>query len=166
MRKIIVLHAKKELFRLSYTWLIFPLFVMIFLIIYSLGFFTLESTVPAPIDRFLSEGLLDLNKIHMWLVLFFPLIAFVWLIAKTYKFTRLERTRLRKLYLFIVNQVLNIIRKLSGCFFGLWILQFYPEFGLVGSYERLIESVYFLCVATMLSVFARYMFDKFLVNET
>ncbi|WP_167494689.1 MULTISPECIES: hypothetical protein [Vibrio] len=166
MNKIIRLHLKKELFKITYTWLLFPALVCIFLVSYEVGYITLDSAMPASVEWFIYNALVDMDEMNMWFVLFAPLIAFVWIVAKAYKFKRVERSRLRKIYMFIVNQPLNVIRTISGLLFGLWLIQFYPEFGLVGSYERLFSSVYFLGVAAMLSIFARYSFDLFVANET
>ena len=122
--------------------------------------------MPAAVEWLLYEVLVDIDEMNMWFVLSVPLIAVVWLVAKVYKFKRIERSRLRKIYIFIVNQPLNAIRTISGLLFGLWLVQFYSEFGLVGAYERLFSSVYFLGVAVMFSIMARYSFDLFVVNET
>ncbi|HHX8306545.1 TPA: hypothetical protein ACVOZG_004709 [Vibrio diabolicus] len=166
MRKIIKLQLKRELVKMTYTWLLFPAFVCIFLASYQVGYITLETTVPTTVEWFLYEVLVDLDEINMWFVLSAPLIAVVWLVAKAYKFKRIERSRFRKIYMFIVNQPLNAIRTISGLLFGLWLVQFYPEFGLEGAYERLFSSIYFLGVAVTLSVLARYSFDLFVVNKT
>ncbi|WCP66719.1 hypothetical protein LYZ37_12820 [Vibrio tubiashii] len=166
MRKIIKLQLKKELIKMTYTWLPFPAFVCIFLASYQVGYITLETTVPTMIEWFLSEVLVDMDSINMWFVLSAPLSIVVWFVAKAYKFKRIERSRLRKVYVFIVNQPLNAIRTISGLLFGLWLVQFYPEFGLEGAYERLLSSIYFLGVAVILSIFARYSFDLLVVNKT
>ena len=165
MNKRVIWHLKSELKSLSYTWTLYPIIVLLTILALKWGYISEKSEVPAPIDWLITDGLLNLDKTIMLMVLVFPIGIIVWLLSKAYQFTRQERARLRSGYLFVVNQTNNVIRILSGALFGLWMLRYAPELGLDYGMVKLAESAYFVFFSAVFSILMRHSVDVVVVKK-
>ena len=164
-KKLVLWHLKTELKNLSYTWTLYPLLVSFVIFALKMEWMNADSEVPAPLDWLITSGLLNEDKTAMLMLLTLPIGFLVWLLVGIYKFTRKERARMRSFWLFIVKQMMNVVRILSGALFALWLLNFAPELGITHSFIKVVESAYFIFVAFTLSFVARKSVDLLVVQK-
>ncbi|WP_421246971.1 hypothetical protein [Aeromonas sanarellii] len=160
MAKVLI---KGELKALLFTWPIFPIICLYYLIMFLCGKVDVDTQVCWPIE-WVTMRLLDIDRADFLFSIVFPLLLIVWIINKYARPLRKERAKLRKIALCIWNAAVNIFRVLSGACFGIWLFSFAPELGGEITNDILYFSLLNLMISVIFSIGVRLLVNNVITN--
>lgn len=161
MTKVLI---KGELKALLFTWPIFPVICLYYLIMFLCGKVDVDTQVCWPIE-WVTMKLLDIDRAEFLFSMVFPLLFLVWIINEYSRPLRKERAKLRKIALCIWNATINIFRILSGVSFGIWLFSFAPDLGGDITNDMLFFSLITLVISVISSIGVRLLVNHMIAND-
>lgn len=164
MLAIVKEFIKSEISRLLWKWPIFPGVAMAISILYYFGLVDMNTQVPQYVE-FAFYLLFNIDKANLLFVLIFPFLFLMWGVTRYADLPALEHSFIVKASLFAIDRVVDVVRILSGGYFGLWIFSFIPELEVGSSIAMLKDSACFLILSVILSGSGRYYIGWFFENK-
>lgn len=164
MHRMTKVLLKGELKALLFTWPIFPIICLYYLIMFLCGKVDVDTQVFWPIE-WITMRLLDIDRAEFLFSMVFPLLLLVWIANEYARPLRKERAKLRKISLYIWNAAVNIFRILSGVCFGIWLFSFAPELGGDITNGILYFSLLTLVVSVISSIGVRLLVNHIIAND-
>jgi len=152
--------------RLSYTFTLFPISAWILIYHWEKGHVTKESNVCPFFAYIFTDGLLNIEKLDVLVIVAVSIFMLIWVVCANYKVPTIEKIRLRILYEFFTNQLNNIVRILAGAIFGLWMVANQTDIVDPNDIESILMVPYLIFCSLVYSYYSRKIFNHVILKNT